>query len=138
MSRSYFSSPTHSRAAGHQSIHRGFISRDMVFPHFLQVISTSSDQISHTVSHQKHVISSGYGVLISLLPGQLSLSIVINTIYYTNFHEIWYTSIKRKILLQDRMVSSILVILRPPIGVEVMLDRGILYFLDSGLSGQAG
>jgi hypothetical protein len=66
--------PMHSLAAGHHSRQVGFISRDMVLLHVLQTISTSSDQISETVSHQRQVISSGYGVRISRLPGQLSFN----------------------------------------------------------------
>jgi hypothetical protein len=77
---SYFSIPIHSLAAGHHSIQVGFISLDMVLAHFLQIISDSSDHISETVSHQKQVISSGYGVRISRLPGQLSLNDIPN--YY--------------------------------------------------------
>ncbi len=72
ISRSYFSAPIHSFAAGHHSMQVGLISRVMVFLHPLHSISTSSDHISDILSHQKHVISSGYGVLISLLPGQPS------------------------------------------------------------------
>jgi hypothetical protein len=74
---SYFSIPTHSFAAGHHSRHVGFISRDIVLLHPLHTISISSDHISETVSHQKHFIFSGYGVLISLLPGQLSFRPIV-------------------------------------------------------------
>lgn len=62
----------------------GLISREVVFLQFLQTISVSSDQISETASHQKHFISSGYGVLISLLPGQLSFSIQL---FYGRFEK---------------------------------------------------
>jgi len=55
----------------------GLSERDIVLPHPLHLISTSSDQISETVLHQKHVMVSGYGVFISLLPGQLSFSILL-------------------------------------------------------------
>jgi hypothetical protein len=53
-------------------MHEGLISRDIVFPQFPHRVSTSSDHISPAASHQKQRISSGYGVFISLLPGQLS------------------------------------------------------------------
>lgn len=53
------------------------MSRETVFPQFLQEVSASSLQISVTVSHQKHRSSSGYGDLISLLPGQLSLNMAL-------------------------------------------------------------
>jgi hypothetical protein len=55
----------------------GLISRVTFFPHFLQSPSTSSVHTSFTVSHQKHLTSSGYGVLISLLPGHDSFSAMI-------------------------------------------------------------
>lgn len=80
MSLSYFSLPRHSLAAGHHSMHVGFISLAMVLLHPLHTISASSDHISEMVSHQKQVISSGYGVFISLLPGQLSLKDIM---YFT-------------------------------------------------------
>ena len=66
----------HSLAEGHHSMHVGFISRVIVFLHDLHEISASSDHISFAASHQKHCMSSGKGVLISLLPGQLSLNII--------------------------------------------------------------
>jgi len=87
MSLSYFSAPMHSLAEGHHSMHVGFISRVIVFLHDLHEISTSSDQISFTVSHQKHCISSGNGVLISLLPGQLSLNIIyLHLSFFKSYH----------------------------------------------------
>ncbi len=69
--------PTQSFAAGHHSMQDGLISRETVLPQFLHAVSGSSVHISLTVSHQKHRTSSGYGVLISRLPGQLSLNMIL-------------------------------------------------------------
>ena len=72
MSLSYFSWPTHSRAAGHHSIHDITMSLVMVFPHPLQFMSGSSDHISFFWWQKTQTRSSGDGLVISLLPGQLS------------------------------------------------------------------
>jgi hypothetical protein len=76
MSLSYFSWPTHSRAAGHHSMHDMTKSLVIVFPQPLQVISGSSDQISFLWWQKTQTKSSGEGLVISLLPGQLSFMII--------------------------------------------------------------
>lgn len=74
-SRSYLSAPMHCLAAGHHSMHEGIISRVIVFPHPLQIMSGSSVHISFLWVQKAQIKSSGYGLLISLLPGQLSFII---------------------------------------------------------------
>jgi len=53
----------------------GAISRVIIMPQFLQAMSGSSDHISFLWVQKAQTISSGKGVLISLLPGQLSFMI---------------------------------------------------------------
>lgn len=58
-------------------MHEGTISRVMVLPHPLQTVSGSSVQISFFRVQKAQTSSSGYGFLISLLPGQLSFILIV-------------------------------------------------------------
>jgi hypothetical protein len=76
LSRSNFSAPTHSLAKAHHSMQDVPMGRAFVWPHFLHVVSGSSDQISIFSPHCWHRISSGLGERISALPGHPSLNMI--------------------------------------------------------------
>ncbi len=77
ISRSYFSAPTHSFAAGHQSRQVCLISLVTTFPHLPHTASISSDHISTVPPQKMQIISSGKGLFISALPGHPSLKLLI-------------------------------------------------------------